>query len=124
MDAMTSSRRVMIALLVAVLALPSTARASGGTIDTSFSGDGLSSLADFGRSDTPNATAIDRAGRIIVAGTAYTGLAVGNTRLAVARFRADGRLDTTFSGDGRVTAAIGTTAVPAAIAVGPDASVV
>ncbi|HYC48023.1 MAG TPA: hypothetical protein VED01_21325 [Burkholderiales bacterium] len=57
---------------------------------------------DYGRS-----IALQSDGRILLAG--YSQVA-GNDDFAVARYNANGSLDTTFSGDGRSTAAIGTSA--------------
>jgi uncharacterized delta-60 repeat protein len=74
---------------------------ANGTLDTSFSGDGIV-VTDFGGSGTDSAlaVAIQGDGKIVVAGNA--GLA-NNARVGVARYNANGTLDNTFSGDGLFT---------------------
>lgn len=72
---------------------------TNGSLDTSFSGDGIAS-ATFGSEDIGTSVAIDGNGRIIVGG--YTNVAGAND-MAVARFTAAGVLDTTFSSDGLQT---------------------
>ena len=74
---------------------------TNGTLDTSFSGDGIV-VTDFGGSgtDAVNAIAIQSDGKIVVAGNA--GLA-NNARVGVARYNTNGTLDNTFSGDGLFT---------------------
>lgn len=75
------------------------------TLDTTFSGDGMV-FVDFGPGDDiANSLAIQSDGKIVVAGSASNGT---NTDLAVARLNSNGTLDTTFSGDGRNTVAVGT----------------
>lgn len=74
------------------------------TLDTSFGGDGKAFI-DFGTGDDmPNAIALQADGRIVAAGAASNGT---NTDFAAARVNADGSPDTSFSGDGRVTTAVG-----------------
>src|SRR6185295_1555065 len=68
-----------------------------GSLDTTFSGDGKQTT-DFGDSDGANAVGLQADGRIVTVG--FTG--VGNTSaFALARYTANGSLDTTFSGDGK-----------------------
>ena len=67
-----------------------------GSLDTTFSGDGKQTT-DFGGFDEANAVAIQGDGKIV---------AVGSTDFsdfALARYNANGSLDTTFSGDGKQT---------------------
>jgi uncharacterized delta-60 repeat protein len=71
-----------------------------GSLDTSFSDDGLQTtdfLFDAG--DEANDVAIQADGKIIAVGVARGG-ATGND-FGLARYNADGTLDTSFSGDGR-----------------------
>ncbi len=77
-----------------------------GSLDTSFSGDGIQTT-DFTTLDFPGSVAIQSDGKIVVAGSAGTG--IGAFDFAVARYNTDGSLDTTFSGDGKLTMAFGTT---------------
>jgi uncharacterized delta-60 repeat protein len=70
-----------------------------GSLDTSFGGDGKVTTDFAGFLDAAFGVAIQPAdGKIVAAGMA---LSVG--RLALARYNTDGTLDTSFSGDGRVT---------------------
>ena len=71
-----------------------------GSLDTSFSGDGKV-ITNFTRHyDSARAVAIDPDGKIVVAGTVNWG---PNPNFGVARYNTDGSLDTSFSGDGKVT---------------------
>lgn len=77
-----------------------------GTLDTTFSGDGLQTVAfDLGTPsntqivDEAKSVAIDRSGRIVVCGTAKDATTY---RVAVARLTTTGALDASFSGDGKV----------------------
>ena len=78
---------------------------SDGTLDTSFSGDGLVMTNIFGRTastDWVRGVARQTDGKLVVVGyTTETGS--GSYGLAVARYNADGSLDSTFSGDGVAT---------------------
>jgi uncharacterized delta-60 repeat protein len=72
---------------------------TGGVLDPAFDGDGratfdFSSFEDFG-----GAVAIQPAGEILVAGTAYLGAIDPDSRLGVVRFLSDGSLDSSFSDD-------------------------
>ena len=76
-----------------------------GSLDTSFGdGDGMATT-DFGNEDTIQAVEVLSNGKILAAG--YTG-DVNNFDFALARFNADGSLDTTFGTDGKVKADMGT----------------
>ncbi|MFE2587261.1 calcium-binding protein, partial [Streptomyces sp. NPDC059378] len=67
-----------------------------GTLDNTFSGDGRV-FADFNSPTEAQDVAIDSSGRIVAAGS-FGG------EMAVLRLRSDGTPDTTFGGDGTVTA--------------------
>ena len=77
---------------------------TNGSLDTSFSGDGkvLVAFGDFDAADMTSSVAIDRFGRIVVAGiNTYLGAII------VARLQPDGTLDPSFGGgDGKVTFSI------------------
>ena len=96
------ARSLLLAASILVLALAASAAAATLIRDRTFSGDG-SKLVGFSRvcCAEPFALSIDGRGRIITAGTATTG--PGHSEVAVARLLPDGRPDTRFSGDGRVT---------------------
>jgi uncharacterized delta-60 repeat protein len=72
-----------------------------GSLDTTFGGDGSVTTNFTQREDAAWAVAIQPDGKIVAAGDA--GLRTGNSRFAVARYNADGSLDTSFGGDGKVT---------------------
>jgi uncharacterized delta-60 repeat protein len=75
---------------------------AGGTIDTSFGGDGKVRTNFTPREDAVWGVAIQTDGKIVAAGDA--GLRTGNSRFALARYNVDGTLDMTFGGgDGKVT---------------------
>lgn len=78
-----------------------------GNLDTSFDTDGKK-LIDFGADSVVRAysTALQVDGKILVAGNTNNDVN-GNADLALARLNSDGSLDSTFSGDGKLIAAIG-----------------
>jgi uncharacterized delta-60 repeat protein len=72
-----------------------------GSLDPGFGGDGKTTTNFTRGDDRADLLAVQADGRIVAAGTAgYSG---GNARFALVRYRADGRLDPSFGGDGRVT---------------------
>ena len=72
---------------------------AAGGLDTSFSGDGLQTT-DFGAAAGATAVAIQGDGRIVVGGAS-------GGDFALARYDAQGALDTSFSGDGKQTTDFG-----------------
>ena len=73
-----------------------------GGLDDTFSGDG-SATTDFDHEAGAKALALQPDGRILVVG--YSGPVPGNDfELALARYNLDGTPDTSFSGDGELTA--------------------
>jgi uncharacterized delta-60 repeat protein len=102
---------IATALAVAVCALATavgfTAQAhaaSAGSLDRSFGHDGRVLTDLFGHDDEANAVAIQDDGRIVVAGKAGIDHARhqhGGQRMAIARYRRDGRLDRSFAADGK-----------------------
>ncbi len=77
---------------------------SDGTLDTSFGGGDGIVTTDFGSSsDKVNDLAIQSDGKIVVVGSTYA----NNAEIfAVARYNADGTLDTTFDSDGKVVTSV------------------
>ena len=75
-----------------------------GSLDTSFSGDGTQTT-DLGGSDEAAEVALQGDGKIVAVGEAEPGTS-GND-FALARYNPDGSLDTSFSGDGRLTTDFG-----------------
>ena len=89
---------------------------AGGVLDTSFSGDGLQTT-DFGAADGGTAMAVQADGRIVVGGNSG-----GN--FALARYDANGGLDTSFSGDGKQTTDFGGFDSSNDVAIGADGAIV
>jgi serralysin len=71
-----------------------------GSLDTSFDGDGLVTTDIAGDFDQAQAVALEGNGKILAAGLAVFS---GTVDFALARYNTNGSLDTTFSGDGKVT---------------------
>jgi uncharacterized delta-60 repeat protein len=69
-----------------------------GTLDTSFSSDGIVRTNFTPGFDAANDLGIQADGKIVAAGFAGS----GNARFALARYNTDGTLDTSFGGDGKV----------------------
>ena len=74
-----------------------------GSLDTSFDTDGKATT-DFGNDETATDVAILSDGKTVAAGFANSG---ARPDFAVARYNADGSLDTSFSTDGKTTTAFG-----------------
>ncbi len=78
-----------------------------GTLDTTFSGDGWLTASFGGNNhDRGQAIVVQSDGKIVTAGFGY--MNTGSQDFALLRCNTDGSLDTSFSGDGKVTTAIGT----------------
>ncbi|WP_240528515.1 calcium-binding protein [Streptomyces humi] len=88
-------------LLALVLALPGTAVAAPGDLDTGFGGNGRV-VTDFGGDDSANDVAVQPDGKIVSVGSAADD-SVPESDFAVTRHNPDGTLDTGFGGDGKVT---------------------
>ncbi|MGN6544918.1 MAG: Calx-beta domain-containing protein, partial [Aureliella sp.] len=75
-----------------------------GALDTTFSSDGRVTTDFDGRSDIGRDVAIDNSGKIVVVGgtVGYDGSRRTAGDIAMARYLANGTLDTNFDGDGRV----------------------
>jgi uncharacterized delta-60 repeat protein len=73
-----------------------------GSLDTSFSGDGVATTDFAGKADAAYAVALLGDGRIVAAGSAFKKLDFYDAPqfFALARYQADGTPDSTFSGDG------------------------
>lgn len=89
-----------------------------GSLDTTFSDDGKLTT-DFGSRDEANAVAVQNDGKIVAAGNADE-----SNDFALARYNADGSLDTTFSGDGKVTTDFGSSGAARAVSVQGDGKIV
>ena len=93
-----------------------------GSLDTTFSGDGKLTTDFAGNDDTGTGVAVQPDGRIVVAGYSFSGTT--NHDFAVARYNPDGSLDTSFSGDGKQTADLGSNDIATGIALQPDGKIV
>jgi len=97
---------------------------SNGSLDTTFDGDGKVTT-DFGGSvDVANGVAVDAAGKIVVAGYSYQGEAGLQTDFGLARYNADGSLDTTFGTGGLVTTDFGFNDTACGVAIDGDGKIV
>ena len=72
------------------------------SLDTSFSGNGKVTTSFSAGDDVGSGIAVQSDGKIVVVGTSDNGS--GTSEFAMARFNIDGSLDTSFNGDGMVTA--------------------
>jgi uncharacterized delta-60 repeat protein len=79
-----------------------------GGLDTGFGDSGKVSTDFGGKDDIAHAVVIQPDGKIVAAGTSH-GTATGDN-IALARYTADGRLDTGFGNGGKVSADLGTKA--------------
>jgi uncharacterized delta-60 repeat protein len=75
-----------------------------GTLDTSFNGTGKLALPIGGGNDEGYGVAVQADGKIVVAGYSANGV---NDDFALSRLNADGTLDTSFNGTGKLTLPIG-----------------
>jgi uncharacterized delta-60 repeat protein len=78
---------------------------ANGSLDSSFGSSGIVVTTFGGTSSYSLSVAIQRDSKIIVAGATQIG---ATNDFALARYNANGTLDTSFSGDGKVTTAVGT----------------
>jgi len=99
-------KTLVVCLLVLVpLIQPSAARADDPVIlDTSFDTDGKVTTPIGLDGDVAYEVVLQSDGKIVAAGYSYNGT---DEDFAVVRYNTDGSLDTTFSGDGKVTTPIG-----------------
>src|SRR5262245_55566545 len=81
---------------ISLLSSLPTAHAADGDLDSTFADDGRV-LTDFNRStDIANAVAVDADGKYVVVGTTYINNDYSGEDFAIARFNANGTLDSTF----------------------------
>jgi uncharacterized delta-60 repeat protein len=96
-----------------------------GALDTTFSGDGKATQGLFTHvlaQESGNAMAVQADGKIVVAGTLMGSEVLAY--LAVYRYNADGSLDTTFDGDGKVLLDAGSDERAFAVAIQGDGKIV
>jgi uncharacterized delta-60 repeat protein len=98
---------------------------SDGSLDPSFDGDGKVTT-DFGTDgdgslEEAQDVAIDSKGRIVAAGGIHASF---QDDFAVARYKPDGSLDTSFDGDGKVTTDFGISETARAVSIYPNGNIV
>lgn len=93
-----------------------------GQLDPDFSGDGIQTSPIGSGDDIGRSIVVQNDGKFVVAGSSFNGT---DTDFALTRYNPDGTLDTTFSGDGKVTTHIGSYADDAyAVALQTDGKIV
>jgi uncharacterized delta-60 repeat protein len=92
-----------------------------GSLDSSFGTGGRSSIPLGATSDSGRSAVFQPDGKIVVTGYLFTNSAV---KAEVIRCLPNGALDPSFDGDGRVTLAVGQSAIGTAVAVQPDGKIV
>ena len=88
---------------------------ANGSLDSSFSGDGIV-VTDFGGLDIGFSVTTQSDGKILVGGSS-------SNHFALARYNANGSLDSSFSGDGLVITDLGSSAVGSHVVVQPDGKI-
>jgi len=93
-----------------------------GTLDNSFSTDGILTTAIDANEDVAYSVAIQPDGKIVAAGSSYVG---PDYNFALTRYNTDGTLDISFSTDGMLTTAIGSGHDEArSMAIQPDGNII
>ena len=120
---------VLFAVILSYFLMPSSSWAdfieiSPGDLDPTFGKGGKITTDFFGYENTAEDVAIQPDGRIIVVGSVQRGNHIEDTDFALTRYNADGVLDKSFGGDGRVfTDFFGERDVAEAVAVQPDGKI-
>ncbi|MBE7495933.1 MAG: cadherin-like beta sandwich domain-containing protein [Verrucomicrobiaceae bacterium] len=93
---------------------------ASGSLDTTFNGSGRATIEIGSDTDRVTCVAIQSDGKVLVGGFSYA----ANANFALARLNADGSLDTSFNGTGKVTTDISGYDFARAIAVQSDGKIV
>jgi uncharacterized delta-60 repeat protein len=120
------SRRCGIGLLSLTLAavfVPA-AVAAPGQLDTTFSGDGKKTIRFKGGEEIPGDVAVQTDGKIVMVGFVIRESGLTPSKIKLVRLTPKGRLDTTFSGDGKVTTDFSHHDEAHAIVIQPDGKIV
>jgi uncharacterized delta-60 repeat protein len=96
----------------------------GGSPDTSFGNNGRVTLSFAGDESVANAVAIQPNGRIVAAGWKWQGHDAGYKDFALARFTSEGKVDKSFSDDGRETTTFAGWDAATDVAIQPDGKIV
>ncbi len=95
---------------------------ASGFLDSSFNSTGKVTTSFRGEEDEANGIALQTDGKIVVVGSSSGG---GTRDFAIARYNANGSLDSTFSGTGKVILAFGSTeSIARSVAVQSDGKIV
>jgi len=115
--------RAMLVAMLLILVLPTVALAAAGALDTTFSGDGkVATNVHPTRTDRLYDIALQSDGKILAVGISRT---TGSDIISVVRYKPDGTLDKTFSGDGKQFANLGDVFSQAfSVAVQPNGKIV
>lgn len=95
---------------------------ASGALDTSFNGTGKVTTPIGTGSEQIASIALQPDGKIVAVGD--TGSGTGSSWVAAVRYAADGNLDSSFNGTGKVTTAVQVTAVAYAVAIQDDGKIV
>jgi uncharacterized delta-60 repeat protein len=98
---------------------------SDGYLDSSFGSNSAGvTFTGLGGEDNANAQLIQPDGKIVVGGTQYGGIDMGaDTQFCLARYTADGKLDKSFSGDGKLHTNMIRTSMLFSLALQPDGKI-
>ncbi len=117
-------RRLGSGTCAGLLALsPQLVKAAPGDLDPAF-GIGGQVASDFRANELGYGIALQRDGKMIVAGIRFGGLSATGGDFLVVRYNTDGTLDRTFGQGGRVITDFGLTETAAAVVVQPDGKIV
>ncbi len=92
-----------------------------GSLDTTFGTNGKV-MIDFGGSNNAYSSAIQPDGKIVIAGKGGNGS--NNSDFALARYKSDGSLDTSFGPDGKIMTDFGISDAIDSVAIQPDGKIV
>jgi uncharacterized delta-60 repeat protein len=116
---------VTVAIMLTWFIAPQVAQAAAGDLDPTFGIGGMVTTDLNHSTDIANAVAVQPDGKFIVVGQTYKNNDFSGEDFAVARYNADGTLDTTFGAGGRVrTDFPGLAAVPSAVVIQADGKIV
>jgi uncharacterized delta-60 repeat protein len=117
--------KTLLIVMVSSLLTYTVALAAGGDLDLTFSGDGKVITNSGGSfNDQVRGMAIQSNGKIVVVGDSHITFGGAGTNFMVARFNANGSLDTTFSGDGKLKTNFGNPSEALGVTIQNDGKIV
>ena len=124
----TLSLKVLALGAGALICLPllgaQTASAASGGLDATFGRNGKVKTDFNGNNDLAYGMALQADGKVIVAGISFAGNDASGGDFAVARYNANGMLDTSFGVGGKVTTDMGQTENASSVVVQPDGKII